>query len=246
MKRFLIFLIPLLICASANSGPLQKKHMVVIMSSATTTCTEDFTAADGGDVATPTDFESETDANSKLSILSNKMRFVNDGEVLGYVVETTCLADTDIDVTIKISVTFDSVRNGMIDNYGFGTFVQLYDDANTQYNAAAQFNSDAAGKINGYRSVVYDNGGTGRVSSTTTYIPPDATQFDCVFYALKGADGYASLSCGGQAAATTSTYDNSTRNGFGTARVGWDIASYGSVTTNIDFDNFEGHSYDAR
>ena len=135
MKTIITVLVLLSLCASADAGIIQGRRDVSSPPSSAD-CYEFFDTSDTGDVDGNTEFDSEVDDSSKVSIVSGELVLdVGTPSTAMYVIESTCVSDSDTELTIKGKIKFDDVT-GVDDGIGYIVPVVIYDDADAQVQMA--------------------------------------------------------------------------------------------------------------
>ena len=208
-------------------------------------CSEYFPAGDNGDVAGNSNFDAETDVNTKLSIASNEMVFdAGTSSQVGYVIETSCVADSDLEYTIKFTIEADDILD-VDDGTSYMQILTIRSDG-TEEQAYVRIKC-VDGDITTYTSTLnYDGGAIDGNVVTMTGLAAD-TSYQCYAYFKKNATtGEFSFKIGAWAESTSGAQDNDGKEGGGTIRLGG-IDHYwgdGATDTFLKFDNFEVYKSD--
>ena len=204
---------------------------------------EDFTTADTGDVAGNTDFDSETDAASLLSIVSNEMVVdVGTNASSSYVTESWV---NEAGSTVKFKIKFADIL--AVDNGTSSTVIaNINNSAGTRVGQLKIF--AAATNIASYRAVRGANVEDGN-SVTMTGLTAD-TWYDAVAYtAVDATTGGISFQIGAWDESNTGfNDDNSAGTGVGQLQIGCTYNGWGDGTTDttILYDDVEIYSGDRR
>jgi len=242
MKK-LILSILFILCLSFQASAWNP--MVVVSGGGSTPpdCSEDFAAGDTGDVASATDFDSETDGDSKLDIYSNELRFYADTPATyGSVNETGCLSNST-EFTIKFTIRFEDITS-VGDGNDTLPVVQVRDsDSNV---AVFQILTDESGNIFRYRACRGDVTECGP-EVTMTGLAAD-TDYPAYFYYKEDATiGEVAGKIGSWDEDSTGNDDNSADDGVSYVRFGCTEnhgLGGGATDTYIYFDDFEIYSGD--
>jgi len=220
------------------------------------TCCEEFTTGDTSDVAGNTIFDSETDANSKLSISSNKLAYsAGVSAQNGYVdIASSCDSiSAETEMTAHFKVTFDDITD--IDGAaGSCTVLRFFNGSD--HVLSFTFKTDANGDLVTYTcSLIRQNSG-GACAEDIEYTSDRSmtgvaadTEYDAyVYWSADASTGGVECKVGSWTAVNTGMNDDTSTCTVDNVRFGGVSNSWGDGTTdtNIRFDSFYIDKSDTR
>jgi len=254
MRKLILIsiLIILLITSPCLAGGIQDKHRAVIAAMSAggvpPDCSETFTTGDTDDVDGNSSFDAESDSASLLQITSGKLRAnVGTNGQNSYVSETSCLADSDTEYTIKGTIEFEDIVD--IDDFNSTNIIVNIKPDSVIGDSAYVYLAASGGDIYSYYVVLITAGSETGNTVVMSGLAAD-TAYDFVLYYKKDASvGEAYFKIGAWDASTTGgNDDNSSIAGGGTFRIGAVVHYWGDGTTDtfIKYDDFEYYKSDQR